>query len=721
MLSLLKLHAEVGVLSKLHILEVLSTRDGIANLEGHLPSELGQLTSLSYLAMKAVTISGTLPTELFGLSKLSRLRMEALATSGTLPTQIGLAVGMRAVFLNHNALSGTIPSQLARLSVADKWYLHVNQFNLPTPPEVVDTCFQGDITCFGLPPGGCSSFQNSATSWVDFDKCVDCSGGMLGPALLLTLVAALMASVVRLFCRASRVRLRLLYRYLGTASVIINHCTIISLILALDLDWPSFVDRSGAVLDLSGFSFLVSAGPECLFGNVLVVEHIGLDWAWMACAQLVLILFILLLSAAFMAILARRSRTGFDRAFRLMSVIMSMQLIPALRSVDRILAITISVTSHGMIEAGEVTERWLPVVVSLAIGVSTPVVVALLFSAAIVVVAIRDHKRAFATANFSAPTEAGKGTRKLPLWRLNTRISYFLERFGKHASFWQIVIWARQLLLLAIVSSTFDAVLPSTISGPTRVPWIRLGLALFVQIGAWVAHALVQPYMLAIDNAIESWLMAVSCVMIAVGAAYKATTEAGASEGVRLAIEVVGGVCLLGGTSTATFHAAQQWRRLQLELNSVDDFSLHEKLEESLGKGTIRLLRCSWLLDKYPESTEGEGATPLDINGDEWLKTGGGAVSTKLRRFQELPAEAFCSADEAVSLANSGSRRILVLSHCWLTSSDPDPQGIHLTALLRYLRSMGREVRGDALFWGESPQLDQLSPHAFALLPWPEL
>ena len=80
-----------------------------------------------------------------------------------------------------------------------------------------------------------------------------------------------------------------------------------------------------------------------------------------------------------------------------------------------------------------------------------------------------------------------------------------------------------------------------------------------------------------------------------------------------------------------------------------------------LQDGTIRLVRAQWLLSA--------------------------ACPAVMPRRQELPEEAFCSADEASERLRRGDRSIIALSYGWLTAAHPDPHGQTLAALRQHLRS----------------------------------
>ena len=69
-----------------------------------------------------------------------------------------------------------------------------------------------------------------------------------------------------------------------------------------------------------------------------------------------------------------------------------------------------------------------------------------------------------------------------------------------------------------------------------------------------------------------------------------------------------------------------------------------------------------------------------------------------MRRQQELPEEAFFSADEAAALLDRADRSVLVLSHRWHTAEHPDPSGATLDALRRHLRANELQLSECGLF-----------------------
>jgi hypothetical protein len=97
-------------------------------------------------------------------------------------------------------------------------------------------------------------------------------------------------------------------------------------------------------------------------------------------------------------------------------------------------------------------------------------------------------------------------------------------------------------------------------------------------------------------------------------------------------------------------------------------------IRERLADGTIRLLRCAWLLSKDSDKHLGRDASGRVV----------------MRRRQELEIqseEAFFTKEEAVELLDRADRSILAISYRWLTALHPDPHGTALFAVRGFLRS----------------------------------
>lgn len=167
-----------------------------------------------------------------------------------------------------------------------------------------------------------------------------------------------------------------------------------------------------------------------------------------------------------------------------------------------------------------------------------------------------------------------------------------------------------------------------------------------------------------------------------------------------------GGRSLAGGMGSASRESRRRARNLIAEniltqgrprgqllrvLRQIDG-QIDAPLKKRLRDGSIRLLRCSWLMNELNLKQH------LKSEGSE-----GGAASSSapfvMKRRQDLPEEAFFDPEEAALLLSRGDRSVLALSYGWLTQIHPDPHGTTLATLLRYMHEATPSVEDCGLFW----------------------
>ncbi|GEM_PF-2615133 len=104
------------------------------NLDGTIPSSLGQLTFLEFLKLDTNNISGSIPVELGNLAVLQQLYLSGNQLTGNIPSSLGLLSNLRWLNLRDNQLSGAIPTELGLLSQLEYLQLSKNQLsgNIPT-------------------------------------------------------------------------------------------------------------------------------------------------------------------------------------------------------------------------------------------------------------------------------------------------------------------------------------------------------------------------------------------------------------------------------------------------------------------------------------------------------------------------------------------------------------------------------------------------------------
>jgi Leucine-rich repeat (LRR) protein len=116
--------AELGNLTNLQSLDLLQNQ-----LSGSIPAELGNLTNLQYLGLHDNQLSGSIPAELGNLTNLQFLVLNNNQLSGSIPTELGNLTSLRDLSLFNNQLSGSIPAELGNLTNLKFIYLQDNQLS----------------------------------------------------------------------------------------------------------------------------------------------------------------------------------------------------------------------------------------------------------------------------------------------------------------------------------------------------------------------------------------------------------------------------------------------------------------------------------------------------------------------------------------------------------------------------------------------------------------
>jgi hypothetical protein len=279
--------------------------------------------------------------------------------------------------------------------------------------------------------------------------------------------------------------------------------------------------------------------------------------------------------------------------------------------------------------------------------------------------------------------------------RTERRAYYLTRRFAPHAQRWQLVVWARQVLLLLLSTLSKLALgnnqLARTVADGFVVRYAAAGGALIILISFWVQHRRYSPFFYRSQNQLESWLYASNVLLMLLATGYTALMQrGGASVDVRRTFETLMLCVLFGGCALAALMLAKSLRSARRAIGQVDmadalavsESRLDMRVRQRLADGTIRLLSCRWLLS--------DESDPLLIRDPL-------TNAVIMRRCQELPPEAFLSPSDAELLYMEGRRAVLVLTYPWQTVLHPDPEGTVLAELRRYLTATNAHDAG--LFW----------------------
>ena len=105
-------------------------------LNGEIPSELGNLTNLTRLLLYENKLSGSIPSELGNLTNLTTLLLHDNQLSGSIPSELGNLTNLEYLYLDYNQLTGEIPSELGNLGGLRELALYENQLTGEIPSEL---------------------------------------------------------------------------------------------------------------------------------------------------------------------------------------------------------------------------------------------------------------------------------------------------------------------------------------------------------------------------------------------------------------------------------------------------------------------------------------------------------------------------------------------------------------------------------------------------------
>ena len=105
-------------------------------LEGPIPPELGNLVDLEELWLDGNRLEGPIPPELENLPRLTSLSLSGNALEGPIPPELGNLAGLEGLWLDGNRLEGPIPPELGSLARLRGLSLSGNRLEGPVPAEL---------------------------------------------------------------------------------------------------------------------------------------------------------------------------------------------------------------------------------------------------------------------------------------------------------------------------------------------------------------------------------------------------------------------------------------------------------------------------------------------------------------------------------------------------------------------------------------------------------
>lgn len=125
--------SEIGDLVNLEIMHLQSNQ-----LDGDIPIELGDLVNLTLLNLQNNLLTGNIPADLGDLVNLHTLNLTGNQLTGNIPVDLGDLANLIILNLTDNQLTGPIPTQLSDLTNLKYLYLKYNQLTGPIPPQLGD-------------------------------------------------------------------------------------------------------------------------------------------------------------------------------------------------------------------------------------------------------------------------------------------------------------------------------------------------------------------------------------------------------------------------------------------------------------------------------------------------------------------------------------------------------------------------------------------------------
>jgi Leucine-rich repeat (LRR) protein len=86
------------------------------HLRGQIPSQLGNLQSLTELYLSSNALTGQIPSQLGNIQSLTKLNLSFNALTRQIPSELGNLQSLTSVSFNFNELTGSIPTELGDLS-----------------------------------------------------------------------------------------------------------------------------------------------------------------------------------------------------------------------------------------------------------------------------------------------------------------------------------------------------------------------------------------------------------------------------------------------------------------------------------------------------------------------------------------------------------------------------------------------------------------------------
>jgi hypothetical protein len=142
-------------------------------VQGTIPSELGKLSNhLFDLRFYATEMQGTIPEEIYDLTSLWRFDLHTSNFSGTISSKIGNLTSLSVFRINDNRFTGTLPTELESLSSLKTLNFGFNRFSGSVPIGLCD--MKGPVGTLEFLEADCHPDPISGLPMVTCECCDSC-------------------------------------------------------------------------------------------------------------------------------------------------------------------------------------------------------------------------------------------------------------------------------------------------------------------------------------------------------------------------------------------------------------------------------------------------------------------------------------------------------------------------------------------------------------------
>lgn len=608
--------------------------------------------------------------------------------------------------LEGQGLRGVVTEELMEILPAlaslQRLYLDENSLSVydaagnaawPAPfAAFVDARCASRERCSGVPPHSCSAFGSWARLKInDPRRCEPCDGDLTGTIALVVITVivvlfALLAYVITVLRYPEALR-----RWVSFAIILANHSQALSIIGALDLAWPPTVRKI-----LSALTLFQIESASCLLPPTVPSFWL---YAFVVLALSLVTLGGLTLSLVACELLSARSavwRRRADRADFVLSTVYAVLFVYSFQVCSAVLRY------DGPI--AHVAWALACVLVALLIALLTRFWFKL-----------KAFQRALGGggwhhAGWCTSMRASAHPRSIAL-----QVYYLTHRFARHAQRWQLVIWGRQLALIAAIGLV-ELIAARDHTGrsstPLRYP-SACAFVLIILIALW-AQVRVKPYVYRLQNRLEVFLMVANILIIAFGMGcqhvadlHLRTEGIGASRG-----SGTSAITQAGGSVPTAAGPGERADESALLSDIAAYYSLEAAMIATLVVSLLFILGCL-LYDVYQAKRELNGLDPsmliaaadhliddpvahalssgsIRIFCAEWFLTE--AALGVINGHTPPPEDAYVTCEAAVAMLRRADRSILALSYAAETPAAPDASGRVLCALRAYLGNITQQA-----------------------------